>query len=114
MDLQAFITAALSTGCGAIIQWLFSEYAKDRADDGKPISPRTKRRIMLGLCAVVPSVLVGILWLITREYDWQAHLMAVGLAYVTSQTIHGEQKLMTGEEVRAAARLEQYTGGPNA
>jgi hypothetical protein len=36
--------------------------------------------------------------------------MAVGLAYVTSQTIHGEQKLMTGEEVRAAARLEQYTG----
>jgi hypothetical protein len=110
MDLQGFITAALASGCGAIIQWLFSLYAADRADAGKPISPRTKRRVMIGLCIVVPSALVGILYLATGRYDWQQHLMAVGLAFVTSQAVHGEQKLMTGEEVRAAARLEQYTG----
>lgn len=111
MDLQAFIGAALSTGCGAIIQWLFSAYAKDRAEAEKPISPRTKRRIVLGLCAVVPSVLVFGLWLITGQYDWQAHIMAVGLAFVTSQAIHGETKLQTGEEVKAAAQLEEARNG---
>lgn len=106
MDLQSFITAALSTGCGAIIQWLFSAYAKDRAEDGEPISPKTKRRVVMGLCALVPSALVVILYLITAQYDWQQHIMAVGLAFVSSQAIHGETKLEDGKQMRTRMRKE--------
>lgn len=106
MELEGFITAALATGCGAIIQWLFSLWAKDRADDGHPVSPRTKRRIMIGLCLLVPSVLIGTLYLITGVYDWQQHVMAIGVAFVSSQVLHGETKLETGEQVATRERLE--------
>jgi hypothetical protein len=112
MDLQEVITAALGTGCGAFISWLMDRIVEWREDDGQPVSPKTKRRVALALCAAVPSALIGILYLITWQYSWQAHVMAVGLAFVSNQMIHGERKLMTGEEVRAAERLERYMREP--
>ena len=107
MELESWVTAALASGCGAIIQWLFGIWAADRAEDGHPVSPKSKRRIMIGLCVTVPSALIGVLWLSTGQYSWQEHVMAVGLAFVTSQVLHGETKLPTGEQVRAQDAAQQ-------
>ena len=113
-QLIQFISAALSTGSGAVILWVLDRIAEWVADDGQQISPKSKRRLALLLSAVVPTVLYLILVALQGPYQWPVHLMNVGLAFISNQALHGETKLATGDDVRKAERLKAFERMPLA
>lgn len=99
--LRVLINTALAAGCGGLITWLMDQIKKWREEDGKLVSPKTARRVVLLLCAVVPTAL----YVFTALVGWQAYDFVMNAAYVvtafTSSTmIHGETQLPNGAEVR--------------
>lgn len=102
--MAATITGLLASGCGAAIKVLLDQIIRWKAEDGAPISSKTRRRLILLLAALVPSLLYGFMvYMAWVEYGIAAHVAYTGLALFTSQAIHGEQDLPNGAEERIAA-----------
>lgn len=99
--LRLLISTALAAGCGAVIKWLLDGVIEWRKEDGKPISPKTRRRLALAANIVVPSALYGLAVLLgLLQYSIAEHILYVFTAFTSNQVVHGEQELMTGKEVR--------------
>lgn len=105
----ALIVGVLAAGSGVVIQWILSQIVKWREEDGKPISPKTKRRLALLLCVTVPTALyLLVVWLsVEIEYRIGVHAGYVLGAFTAMQMWHGETKLMSGADIDRQT-LEAY------
>lgn len=101
--LGTIIGGLLASGCGGANQLVLANLIKWKDEDGDPISPKTKRRLSLVLAFATPSLLYAFMvWMGWTTYGIAAHVSYMGLAFAAHQALHGETKLQTGEEVRAA------------
>lgn len=98
--LKELLTWALGPGAGiavyAVVGWL----AREWADEGKEISPKTKRRLSYLVSLLLPSGLYGLLLLLPDmgAYQWWTHALYVLAAFGVSQIAHGERELPGGSD----------------
>lgn len=106
-EILLLIKTVLAGGCGAVITWLFDQLAQWKAERKKEISPFTKRWLVIGLAAVVPTVLY-IIYIVGMDeaYSWLQNLAYSGTAFMVSQGIHS-RKLPTGADMRVAETFDK-------
>lgn len=110
--LKTAVFALLSAGSGVAIQWLLTQYLDWKADEGQTVSPRTKRRLALLFCVVVPSLLYAFaVFAAWTAYQLTTHLGYIVSAFTAQQMAHGESKLLTGAEVREQQALDDVAAG---
>ena len=98
-----YILAALSGGCGLLQQIVLTQILKWREEEGKPVSPKSKRRISLAIAPSLPTLLYLLaVWAGWTTYELANHLLYVGLAFMSAQGLHGETRLPSGADIRKA------------
>lgn len=109
-ELRVAIIGFLQAGCGTVIAWVFAKIAAEFADEGKPIAPKTKRRVVMLLTVLVPTALylVSLQFEGSPPYDWRENFGYVALAFTTSQIVHGEATLETGEQMKARVARQEF------
>ncbi len=100
--LTAILMALLVAGCGVPIKFVMDQIIKWRAEDNKPISSKTKRRVTLLLGLIIPSIIYGVVVALGNEYGVAAHILYMVGGFTSATALHGEIELPTGAEERTA------------
>ena len=103
-QLAVAIIAILAAGSGVAIQLVMNQFLKWREEEGHEVSPKTKRRLSILFCLTIPSALYLLAVWLSEEivYVFAYHVTYVLGAFLAQQAVHGETKLMNGEQVEAA------------
>lgn len=102
--LQLLLKVALTSALGYINQKIIEALIQDRLEQGKPISPRTKRYVAFALSILTPTVIYLTYTLVFNyePYNLASHVLYMLGAFGVMQAIHGQTRLPSGEDVKKA------------